>query len=494
MDCGTGSLWRFTLIVASICATKGKVIVYPRMLQSRSDDSVKILKINEDITLNLRKSSVFSEEIFVHTTKDGEPISYHMHGAELEKTLYDDSDQMAAVHVTEEDGLSVEGVLGDTLRIKPLEGMERSLDGRIAHELYEIPDQEIKKLLNTEYSMPPNITAENYGVEARIDWYKAPRLPLRIRPEVHVVFDYFISKALGFIEKKVARYVAILTASANLRYRSIVQPRVQLAITGITVTKTLEEEPYMVHVPGYEATRNILHVETRAKFNEHVKKQTYFDKTDIVFLVTGLNLSEWEGSTLQHWVGGSAYLGAVCTQWKVGLSEERVGSFYGVYVFAHEIAHSLGCAHDGEDAYKWPYGHIGSKDCDWNIGYIMSYAFKKPYLYQFSPCCQREIMNFYNRPEYGCLLVKNSIKTGIFSTKLPGSVSSRQVYCEKVYYGYTHVKVDRSYKGQVCMVKCIVNREGESWYISAVDGVTCGHKKICVLGNCTSKAELKKAE
>uniref|UniRef100_A0A131YG12 Reprolysin n=1 Tax=Rhipicephalus appendiculatus TaxID=34631 RepID=A0A131YG12_RHIAP len=494
MNSGTASLWRAILFVASICATEGKMIVYPRMLQSRSDDSVKILKINDDITLNLRKSSVFSEEFFIHTTENGDPIVYHMLGAEVEKNIYDDGDQMAVVHVTEEDGLSVEGVLGHTLRIKPLEGLERSLDGGKSHELYEIPDPDNAEHRNDDHSMPPNITTEPRLAEARMDWYKAPRLPLLIRPEVHVVVDYLISKALGFIEKKIARYVAILTASANLRYRSIVQPRVQLTLTGITVTKTLEEEAYMVRVPGHEATRNILYEETRAKFNEHVMKQTYFEKTDIIFLLTGLNLSKWEGSVLQHWIGGSAYLGGVCTQFRVGLCEERVGSFYGVYVFAHEIGHSLGCAHDGEDAYEWPYGHIGSKDCDSNIGYIMSYAFRKPYMYQFSPCCQREIMNFYNRPEYQCLLVRNSIKTGIFSNKLPGSASSRQVYCEKVYYKYTHVRVDRSYKNEACMVKCIVGREEESWYITAVDGVKCGRRKICVLGNCTSKAELKKAE
>ncbi|KAL1472676.1 hypothetical protein MTO96_022886, partial [Rhipicephalus appendiculatus] len=303
MNSGTVSLWRAILFVASICATEGKMIVYPRMLQSRSDDSVKILKINDDITLNLRKSSVFSEEFFIHTTENGEPIVYHMLGAEVEKNIYDDGDQMAAVHVTEEDGLSVEGVLGHTLRIKPLEGIERSLDGRKAHELYEIPDPGNGEPRNDDYSLPPNITTEPQFVEARMNWYKAPRLPLLIRPEVHVVVDYLISKALGFIEKKIARYVAILTASANLRYRSIVQPRVQLTLTGITVTKTLEEEAYMVRVPGHEATRNILYEETRAKFNEHVMKQTYFEKTDIIFLLTGLNLSKWEGSVLQHWIG-----------------------------------------------------------------------------------------------------------------------------------------------------------------------------------------------
>nr|XP_050040868.2 A disintegrin and metalloproteinase with thrombospondin motifs like [Dermacentor andersoni] len=208
-----------------------------------------------------------------------------------------------------------------------------------------------------------------------------------------------------------------------------------------------------------------------------------------------MNLSEWEGGTLQHWIGGSAFLGGACLEWKVGISEERVGSYYGVYVLAHEIAHSLGCAHDGDGAYDWPPGHIGSKDCDWNLGFMMSYKFIKPNMYRFSKCCQREVMNFYNRPEYRCLRVKNSLQTKIYSSKLPGAVSSRQTYCEKVYGQYSsYIKADMDYPTKGCIVKCFISRKWDNMLMSAVDGVQCDTGKVCILGNCTSKAELKKLE
>ncbi|XP_037505666.1 venom metalloproteinase antarease-like TtrivMP_A [Rhipicephalus sanguineus] len=417
-------------------------IVYPRMLQSRAENGVKVLKISEDITLNLRKSSVFSEEFLIHTTHHGEPIAYHMSGAEMEKNLYDDHEQMAAVDVSQEDGLSVEGVLGHTLRIRPLEGMERAEDGTIAHEIYEVPQPENAGHQHDDYGTPDMNTTETQ-VESRLLWYKAPRLPLLINPEVYVVVDHFICAALKYVEKKIARYVAILTASANLRYRSVVQPRVQLVLVGITVTKSAAEEPYMEHVQGYQQYRNILYGKTIQNFNEYVKQQVYFQRSDIIFLLTGMNMSVWENGELKHWVGGYAYVGAACTAWKVGMSEERVGSYYGVYVYAHELAHSLGCAHDGDDASNWPTGHIGSKDCDWDKGFMMSYKFIAPNMYRFSYCCQREITNMFNRPEYECLRVRNRMNTGIFSSKLPGAVSSRQTYCQKVYYEYTHVEVDR---------------------------------------------------
>uniref|UniRef100_A0A6G5A5L6 Putative salivary gland metalloprotease n=1 Tax=Rhipicephalus microplus TaxID=6941 RepID=A0A6G5A5L6_RHIMP len=212
-------------------------VVYPRMLESRADNGAKVLKISEDITLNLRKSSVFSEEFLIHTTHDGEPIAYHMNGAEMEKNLYDDHEQMATVHVSQEDGLSVEGVLGHTLRIRPLEGTERSTNGLRPHELFHVSEPQHDDHRRDDYG-PPDTNTTQALVESRLMWVRAPRLPLLINPEVYVVVDFYICKALKFDEKKIARYVAIMTGSANLRYRSVVQPRVQLVLVGITVTKS----------------------------------------------------------------------------------------------------------------------------------------------------------------------------------------------------------------------------------------------------------------
>ncbi|XP_037508040.1 venom metalloproteinase antarease-like TtrivMP_A [Rhipicephalus sanguineus] len=488
----TRSLWLALLFNASFFATEGTIIVYPKMLESRSEDGVKILKISDGITLNLRKCSVFPKEFMIHTTEDGQPVAYHMLGSEMEKNLYDDIGQMAAVHVSEEDGVKVEGVLGHTLRIKPLEGSERSFSGGIPHELYEIPDP-TSKLTRDDYSIP-NISARERVVESRTNWYKSPRLPLLINPELHVVVDYAICKLLKFVVKKIAQYVAIMTASANLRYRSMIQPRVQLLIVGVTVTRTQEEEPYMFYVPEYRATNNILHQETRVNFRKHVMQKTYFAHADVVFLLSGLNFSVWEGSVLQTWVGGSAYLGGVCTEYKVGISQDTAGSYFGVHVYAHEIAHSLGCQHDGEGADSWVYGNIGSKDCDWNNGYIMSYKHHEYNRFRFSECCKREITNMYNRPEYRCLIQKNRLNTGIYTSKLPGTVMSRQKYCELMNAEYTYVKLDKTYKGLVCVLKCFLSRNGQSRLLYAVDGATCSKGKFCVLGNCTSKAELKRAE
>ncbi|XP_049268929.1 metalloproteinase [Rhipicephalus sanguineus] len=392
-------------------------IVYPRMLESRAEDGRKLLKINDDITLKLSKSSVLPEDFLIYSTKDDAPIAYHMRGADVEKNIYEDAEQMATVDVSEEDGISVEGVLGNNLRIRPLEGIERSINGQQAHELYEIENPDNAGHRDDDYATPPVNETSPMVESRRLQWYKAPRIPVMIYPEVHVVVDLYICQALQFVESKIARYVALMMASANLRYKSVIQPRVQLRLVGVSVTK-----------------KRVLYT-----FSSSTRRNN--PKTT-----------------------------ALC------------------------IAFSLGCAHDGNDAKSWPYGHIGSKDCSWDDGFMMSYKFVVPNMYRFSKCCQREMMNLYNRPEYSCLIVKNSVSVSITTSKLPGEVSSRQKYCEKVYHEYSYVKVDRKYDISKCYVKCFINRNGENMLQYAVDGVKCGKRKICVLGNCTSKADLKRAE
>lgn len=483
--------------LAPICfARNDNVIVYPKMLESRSEGGQKVVKISEDITLKLEKSTVFPEEFFVHSTLDGTPIAYHMLGKEAEKNLYHDVEHMASIDVSHNGGLRIEGTLGHTLRIKPMPE-ERSVNGLIAHLLYHTPEPRSAFAGEMDYD-PPGFNSTSAYIESRkLKENRAShrrRLPKIIYPEVHVVADLIISSALKFNPRIIARYIAILTNSANLRYLSFREPRVQLRIVGITVTTRAEEEPYMVKVKGYEYSTNILDMETMRAFNDYVEKKSYFKGSDIVFLLTERNLSSWENGKLESWQGGRAFMGGACTRWKVGLSEERVGSFYGVYVFAHELAHSLGCDHDQYGPAKWPPGVIGSQDCPWEDGYMMSYTFKKPNVYSFSSCCQREVLNIVNRPEYNCLREKNTQEPGVHSSRLPGEVSSRYTYCRKVYNEYTFVDVDRAYTDNACKVRCYIDQQYNSRILTAVDGVKCAKGKYCALGQCLTRDEINKME
>ncbi|XP_037558204.1 uncharacterized protein LOC119435408, partial [Dermacentor silvarum] len=112
-------------------------IVYPTLFSARGSGEDKVLRINEHMTLNLKKSEVFSDDFMFISEENGERIHLPMRKDIYEKDLYHDAELMASLMVRTDDGVSVEGLLNDTMRIKPLLGMARSSDGRIPHKLYE---------------------------------------------------------------------------------------------------------------------------------------------------------------------------------------------------------------------------------------------------------------------------------------------------------------------------------------------------------------------
>lgn len=205
-------------VLLAVCSAKNdEMIVYPKMLESRSESGQKVLKISEDITLNLQKSTIFPEEFFVHSTLDDIPISYHMLGKEAEKNLYHDVKHMASVDVSEDEGLRIEGTLGHTLRIRPLPE-ERSSDGVLAHMLYHADEPRFSSARPAD-NVIPDINSSSVFMESRdlkqTKRKHARRVPKIIFPEVHVVFDYILSKALKFSVKIISRYIAIMANSVS---------------------------------------------------------------------------------------------------------------------------------------------------------------------------------------------------------------------------------------------------------------------------------------
>uniref|UniRef100_A0A0K8RLT9 Putative metalloprotease n=1 Tax=Ixodes ricinus TaxID=34613 RepID=A0A0K8RLT9_IXORI len=95
----------------------------------------KLLHIDDKLTLRLEKSSVVAENLVVSTLNVDGQVDTLVDGREVEKDIYHDKSQMAAVSVTEQDGaVEVSGALSHTLRIAPLPLMGRSEDGRIAND------------------------------------------------------------------------------------------------------------------------------------------------------------------------------------------------------------------------------------------------------------------------------------------------------------------------------------------------------------------------
>uniref|UniRef100_A0A023FQH1 Putative tick metalloprotease 45 n=1 Tax=Amblyomma cajennense TaxID=34607 RepID=A0A023FQH1_AMBCJ len=121
-----------------------ELLVYPSIVEERTTDTNLVLRVSDDITLNLEKSSVLAERLLFATDAAS---GYHLETIDttsIRENIYHDVNRQSSVHVHHKDGaLHIEGIINNKLRIKPLAQAERSSQGQILHSLYEV--EEIKE-------------------------------------------------------------------------------------------------------------------------------------------------------------------------------------------------------------------------------------------------------------------------------------------------------------------------------------------------------------
>lgn len=451
-------------------------IVYPTLLSARESEGKKILKVTERMTLNLEKSEVFSGDFMFVTEENGERTHLLMSKQEYEQDLYHDQSLMASLLVRSDDGVQVEGIINDTLRIKPLLEMPRSIDGHIPHKLYQMPPRTETPSTHRDYRAA-NITETGERILTNVE---ARSGSTTYYPEVHIVEDSVHAEVFKYNKKKVIQYFTVFFTAVNLRYATNQRPKIQLRIAGITMSVTAET--YLVH-PGRDQYQ-VLDEETLAEFNKYYESKVEFAEADLVYLVTGRDMVFYENGYLQTWVGGYSYIAGFCQRSKVGMSEDPPGSYYGVQVLAHEIGHSLGCVHDESPAVPSVPGHKGSAACLWSTGYMMSYEMKDSKMYTFSPCCIADIMNVLSRQEWGCLKKRN--RKTIKPKGLPGQYISGNDYCRRCYPDRSGMQYNKAYGIRDCKIKCVDSQD--DFILGAPDGVPCdkarkGYQR-CKLGEC----------
>lgn len=392
-------MWVIALILALASATQmthaflipdeSNRLVYPELLESRGVSGEKVLRINGNLTLNLEKASVFSEKLLIRSFEDGSLVTDTVNGAVEEQHLYHDTQNMASVLVKDNDGIHVEGLIGHSVRIKPLPGKERSAEGHVAHMLYEVKQRrplrdDIGHLnddaLRNEFEVT-DASSSDPGVEERS--YDT------IYPEVHMVLDVSFCQAFRYDKKAITEYISVFVIAANLRFRSVTYPNVKLIVVGITLERE-GHDSYMVHYKGHP--KQVLFDKTLNNFMMKYRADPMFSKADYYFLLTGLDLVGLtpEGEVNAHF-SGYAFGAGACTDFKVGTSEDEPLSYDGVHLFSHETAHLLGCMHDEDPPYAVIPGHPGSQNCPWDDGFIMSYVINYKNHYTFSHCCVESI-------------------------------------------------------------------------------------------------------
>ncbi|XP_029847661.3 A disintegrin and metalloproteinase with thrombospondin motifs 12-like [Ixodes scapularis] len=447
----------------------------------------KLLHINEKLTLRLEKISVLAKNFVVSSLHGTNQVDKVVVGREVEKNIYRDQSQMAAVSVTEKDGnVEVSGSLGTTLRIVPLPLMGRSADGQIAHRVFEIEEPAEFK---TDYIVPTE----------RYNWRRPPIRPQVRIPnvfEVEVFFIFTEDHHKQFLnEQQLLQYAALSVEMVNLRYHDTSIPRIRFVLVGImmlekwnSIMQTIEAADDLrpqTHRKRYMLSGNTLTNLADAVQTGHVKVVA-----DLVVLITSLDLADIESGKLSNEVVGLAYLGGLCTiHMRVAQSEDTPHTHSMVPILVHELGHSLGMVHDGD---KPKYSTPGNERqvCSASDGFIMAPVAHGPRNGQWSRCSLDQVRGFVRTLKQACFDLLSSRHYSINMTVLPGEGMTKLQLCERTYPGFTGIRVHPDFENsRDCVIWCCFRDYKKCLQAALTDGMQCIYGYHCVKHRCIRKSK-----
>uniref|UniRef100_G3MQ15 Peptidase M12B domain-containing protein n=1 Tax=Amblyomma maculatum TaxID=34609 RepID=G3MQ15_AMBMU len=449
-------------------------LIYPSIVEERTTTTNLVLRLSDDITLNLEKSAVLADRLlFATATVNGHRLKT-IDTKSIQENIYHDARQQSSLHVLHESGrVEVEGIINNRLRIKPLPEAERSSQGQMLHSLYEV--EEIKQ---DPEKMAFVIRKSAHKALRRMSRHKHIARPAgktytdRFIVELHVISD---SEHQVYFKTDVdlIAYLAVMTNAVNLRFVDMQSPAITFRLVGVTRSTNDSFESHIVGtIEAYETLKGL---------QDYYNNGGVPGNPDVVYLITNRNLASIsDQGYVNKDVAGLAYIGGVCTRRRVGEGEDIARSYDGAHTMAHELAHLLGAQHDPKN----------KSECSWSHGFLLSYEDGGSRKYQLSNCSMRQIRAVVQNLPSNCLAVSASTNYMEHYKQVPGQKIVENYYCRIILkqYGYgRNVFSDKTPDlVQKCKMRCYYENRTLTYYrvVNMLDGMLCDNISRCKRGIC----------
>ncbi|CAN7940247.1 unnamed protein product, partial [Ixodes pacificus] len=444
--------------------------VFPALIEQRSSEGELTLKINEDLLLNLQKTSVFPDTLQLSYYDGDSMLVQNVRAAVIEKDLYHDAQQGAALMVSNTDGVRVEGILGVRLRISPMDTTERNSAGNLAHRIFEVnlkhpgeddmdPLSSNTFFVSTNASIPSDFTPlERVRKE----------ILATIRPEVHLLIDSELTRKLKKASS-IARYYAVFVAFVNLKFKTLQYwLDVQLVITKIT-TYSQGKDSFVKKARGNES---ITLISTLDSLEIFMKNKEEFEDDDIVILLTGYDQRSYL-KCVRHKDGQSGSFQALIKPQEKLKVENNSTLFTRLLLVMHCLClHVLGMYHDGDNR--------GAPECKSTGGYIMAPSQGLHSVHTFSWCSSKQLYNFISKPYADCLSFQTkTVGKALRANAILKQAVPPQKVCELNHRGerITHIQSFTGsnvyYDLKRCDIICYKNDTNYFHFYDAPDNTKC---------------------
>ncbi|XP_040064817.1 venom metalloproteinase antarease-like TtrivMP_A [Ixodes scapularis] len=470
----------FIILHRLSCVFPEEAIVFPRLLEEKSEGGKRIVLVNEDLHLELQKASILAETVLIEGFSERNFALRMKNGTELEENLYEDREKFASVIMIKNDeGITLEGMLTEQLKIEPLPMMPRMPGKGLPHKISRIELPPLAKASDSDLAVKN--TSKLHLLENR----QVASAPL-IVCELFILVD----SVYGITFHNLFTYLIALLNAVKLRFTLLSDPFVTIRIVGMYRLTYQEESLIYSYSLGY-----VLAEQSLRNLYRFLRQRPVFGNPDFFYLFSGRDLAEMNGQNLDITLMGMTFVAVMCGFNNVGVGEDKPGTYQGVRVTAHELAHAFGSVHDGEGPLAHIPNHPGSKfpECAWEHGYMMSYIEKDAKSFHFSPCCKLQMKVFFRLLSADCLAIQFRYDYFINSeNKLPGDYFDGNLFCKNhhpsspsVYFPQPQDPLDLLQ----CRIQCIVRTDAYGNYIYyphfAPEGLTCyGERATCRHGEC----------